>query len=244
MSQHSVHSSTFFKECVSEIEVAYTALDHRLGWRFLNVSRNVLNTPVKVAFIAINPGGDSIPSDHPWKSCEAGLSHLVERWDGALPGQSELQLQVQGLFRMLADNLGFHGSFQELMAQSLVSQFIPFRSPTFAALPRQKESIEFGRRLWGRILPVASPKLIVCLGRDVQQELRALMPSTMECAWKQRQSFETGWGDYTADMDEFEGPRGIVRLLYLPHLSRFQLFTSQKCCRQMPIILAAACKNL
>ena len=243
-SQAVAHSSTHFDECVQEIEIAYTGLGHRLGWRFLNVSRNVLSTPVKVAFITINPGGDSIPPDHPWPSCEAGVSYLVERWGDTSPGQSKLQIEVQGLFRMLSQYLLFPGLFQELMAQSLISHFIPFRSPTFAELPRQQESIEFGRQLWRRILPIVSPRLIVCLGREVQKELRSLIPGVMGGIAARNQSFETGWGQYTADIHDFHGPFGTIRLLYLPHLSRFQLFTSQKCSQQMSIILGAACKDL
>ena len=237
-------SHYLFDECVRQIEATYLDLGHGLGWRFLNVSKNVLNAPVKIAFITINPGGEVIPPDHPDASCENGLSHLVESWDGMPPGQSTLQLQVQGLFRALAKGLKFHGPFEDLMAGSLISQFIPFRSPTVSALPRKEESIEFGRSLWGHILPVVSPTLIVCLGREVQRELRTLIQNSMDASEKSSRSYETGWGQYKADLDEYDSPLGPVRLLYLPHLSRYQLFGNPKCSQNIQNLIEAVCEGL
>ena len=52
-----MYPCALFDECVREIEAAYSALGHQLGWRFLNVGRSVLGAPVKVALITINPAG-------------------------------------------------------------------------------------------------------------------------------------------------------------------------------------------
>jgi len=79
MSQHTAQPGALFSECVSEIEAAYRSLGHQLGWRFLSVRGAVLNGPVKVALITLNPAGRFIPPDHPWQSCESGVSYLVER---------------------------------------------------------------------------------------------------------------------------------------------------------------------
>ena len=239
-----IPSSLLFDECVRQIETAYRDLGHGLGWRFLNVSKNVINARVKVAFITINPGGAVVPSDHPDASCENGLSHLVESWDGMPPGQSTLQVQVQGLFRALAQGLKFQRPFEDLMAESLISQFIPFRSPSISALPRKKESTEFGRKLWSRILPVVSPTIVICLGREVQRELRILIQTAMNGSEKSSRSYETGWGEYKADLDEYESPLGPVRLLYLPHLSRYQLFGNPICTQQMQVMIEALCDDL
>ena len=237
-------TNSLFENCVQMIESAYQDLGYSLGWRFLNVSRSVLSAPVRVAFITINPGGDSIPLDHPEASCEDGISHLVESWDRMPPGQSTLQLQVQGLFRALAEGLKFSGSFEELMEKSLISQFIPFRSPTVDSLLHWDQSVQFGRLLWARILPVLRPTLIICLGREVQKELRSLVPNAQACSPIMSRSYETGWGQYKADLDDFTSPFGLVRLLYVPHLSRYQLFNNPKCSNQMRIIIDAVCEGL
>ena len=232
-----------FSECIRDIDAAYKELGHTLGWRFLSVSKTVLQQPVKIAFITLNPGGNYIPPDHPWESCENGVSYLVERW-GALPGQSTLQIQVQKMFSMIRDSINFDGTYQQLMAQSLISHYIPFRSPRFGDLPRKQESVDFGRRLWTRLLPEMSPHLVICLGREVQTELRALIPTALSASLEESRVFPIGWGKYTADIDRYSGPYGQVRLLFLPHLSTFKIFTSDKCRAQMPVIIGEACRDL
>ena len=233
-----------FEQCVREIEDAYAELGHQLGWRFLSVGKDVLDAPVKIALITLNPGGNVNPPDHPTASCESGVSYLVESWDGAQPGQSKLQIQVKGLFRMLAEAIAFQGTYQQLMAKSLIAHFVPFRSPRLADLPRQRESLEFGHRLWRQLLPVSSPKVIICLGRDAQTELRKLIPMATGSRLENSSSYLTGWGSYTAEIDKFKKQSEIIRLLYLPHLSTWTLFTSQKCANHMPAIIRAACANL
>jgi hypothetical protein len=242
--QLSTSNNILFDQCVSEIEDAYDQLGHQLGWRFLSVGKDVLAAPVKIALITLNPGGDVNPPDHPNLSCESGVSYLVESWDGAQPGQSKLQIQVKGLFRMLAEVTAFHGTYQQLMEESLIAHFVPFRSPRLADLPRRRESLEFGHRLWRQLLPVSSPKLIICLGRDVQTELRKIIPIATGSRLETTASYPTGWGTYTAEIDEFKKQSKTIRLLYLPHLSTWTLFTSQKCANHMPAIIRAACAEL
>jgi hypothetical protein len=233
-----------FDECVSDIRSDYERLGHTLGWRFLSVSRRVLDSPVKIALVTINPAGDVIPEDHPWESCESGISYIDECWGDSLPGKSKLQVQVQELFAMLQQVAAPDLSWQQLMARSLISHFVPFRSPRIAALPRLEESLECGRKLWKRLLPVASPQLVICLGREVQSELRALIPKALTVRLENIESYPTGWGNYSADIDRFVGDGNIVRLLYLPHLSTWTLFTSSKCAQHMPRIVREACSDL
>jgi hypothetical protein len=236
--------STLFEDSVREIDAAYKRLGHTLGWRFLSVSKRVLDSPVKVALITLNPAGDSIPPDHPWESCEAGVSYLVERWGGAPPGESKLQIQVREMFKMLGQLIRFDDSHERLMAQSLISHLVPFRSPRFAELPRQEESLDVGRRIWARLLPRVAPRLVICLGRKAQSELRALIPHVLTTQRQNMRTLATGWGDYTVDIEKFAGANGTTRLLYLPHLSTWSLFTSLKCASQIRAIMAEACHDL
>jgi len=239
-----VSKPNLFDSCVEEIEAAYSSLDYKLGWRFLSVSRSVLNSPVRVAFVTLNPGGNRISPDHSTASCENGVSYLVERWTGNLPGQAPLQIQVQRLFEALRVPLSFHGTNEQLMAESLIGHFIPFRSPRFADLPRRDEALEIGRRLWERLLQQTSPRLVICLGREVQRELRQLMPRAMNGKLVTTQSYQTGWGSYQVDIDTFETRAGTARLMYLPHLSTFKIFTSDRCRVPMRVALVAAARGL
>lgn len=187
--------SSLFEIAVQDIEAEYARLGHTLGWRFLNVSRKIIDGPVRVALITINPGGDHIPPNHPTASCENGASYLVERWGDARAGQSVLQQQVQHLFVALAAELRYEGSPSQLLESSLVSQFVPFRSARFETLPRPAESLEFARKLWSGILPISKPRLIVCLGREVQQQLTELIPQCLGASASETAKFPTGWGN-------------------------------------------------
>ena len=236
--------STLFEECVHDIETEYARLGHTLGWRFLSVSQRVLDAPVRLALGTLNPAGDRIPPDHPWASCENGVSYLVERWrDSSIPGEAPLQVQVREMFRLLAQSMAYEGSYDQLMAESLIAHLIPFRSPRFANLHRKEESLALGRRLWTRILPQTAPRLIICLGRQAQRELRRLIPGAMRVCHASTRTFPTGWGNYTVDIDDFAGNDRAPRLLYLPHLSTWTLFTSAKCRTQMQVIMEAACQG-
>ena len=237
-------TSSLFDSCVVEIADAYQRLGHTLGWRFLSVSKSVLDGPVKIAVVTINPAGKSTPADHPWESCEQGSSYLVEQWGDAPIGRSTLQTLVQEMFSLLRVSTGLVGDVRDLIERSLISHFVPFRSPRLAELPHRKESLAFGRKLWSKLLPVSSPSLIVCLGRDVQRELKTLIPGAMFAAHVSCISYPTGWGEYTAEIDTYSTPNGTTRLLFLPHLSTWTLFTSITSVANMPGIIQAATLGL
>lgn len=229
-----------FESCTRDIEAMYQRLGYTLGWRFLSVSRSVLASPVRIAMVTLNPGGDRIRPDHPSASCEDGVSYVVESW-GSTPGRSPLQVQVQGLFARLQSATGYEGTPRQLMEESLIGHFIPFRSPRFADLPLRADALAFGRSLWRRLLPHSRPKLTICLGREVQAELRGVFPSALSARLEGSLSYPTGWGSYTADIDTFRTAQGeIARLLFLPHLSTWKLFTSDKCRRSVDLLIQAA----
>ena len=63
--------------------------------------------------------------DTEW-SQERGNAYYTESWDGQAPGQDKLQVQVQALVKAVGEDKD----------SVLAGCFIPFRSPTFADLPR------------------------------------------------------------------------------------------------------------
>ena len=236
-------ATPLFESCVSDIGQAYQNLGYVLGWRFLNVSRHVFDAPARLALLTLNPAGNSIPPDHPWQSCENGSSYLVEKWDNAPEGKATLQVQVQLMFKAIANELAYPGTPEQLIESSLISQFVPFRSPRFSALAKPDQALQFAHALWSRILPVVQPRLIVCLGREVQRELRSLIPRALNAEHLGASSHPTGWGTYSADIDTYERKGSRLRLLYLPHLSTWTLFKSQKCKSFMPLIIHEAAKD-
>jgi hypothetical protein len=91
-------------------------------------------------------------------------AYLTETWGANVPGGAPLQRQVQMLFSQLANKLGDKRSLNEFVDSEVMSAyFIPFRSPSIAALPRRKESLAFAIRLWSAILELWMPRCILTI---------------------------------------------------------------------------------
>lgn len=222
------HTEVFdFASCVNLIEHEYSRLGHTLGWRFLTGRKAVLESEVDIWFITLNPGGDRESPDHPRASCETGNAYLTETWGTNVPGGAPLQRQVQMLFSQLANKLGDKRSLNEFVDSEVMSAyFIPFRSPTIAALPRRKESLAFAIRLWSAILELWMPRCILTIDTETFGALKTMLAERAYVRVTEAREFPTGWGHIQAESIQLTGLRedGAVTIARLPHLSRFQLF--------------------
>jgi len=215
--------NNLFERCCADIESEYDRLDHKLGWRFLSGPKSNLKKPTKLALITLNPGGNYDPPEHPHESQEQGSAYLVEKWDGAMAGQSNLQRQVGAMFVHLAARMG-QPDYKALMHNTLAGHFIPFRSPSFDELPRRADSIAFGRRLWTEIFNHIAPEIVITIDTHSFQHIGAILRAKQRSATERGIQMPTGWGNYMADIVDFDSPSGNVRLVRLPHLSRFGIF--------------------
>jgi len=235
--------SISFEQLVSDIDRAYNRLGHKLGWRFLNVSRDVLRQDPAIALITSNPAGNTIPNDHPTASCESGSSYLVESWHNKAPGASHLQIQVQRLFVKISEHTSSSISGSELIEKSLIGYFIPFRSPRLKDLKNRPESLVFGENLWMNVFMLVRPKLIICIDKDTFSRLSTIIPKAFNCQQIQRQGMNTGWGTIKAEIVDYDSERNI-KLLRLPHLSTFKLFSRKQCEEPLNKLLENACSSL
>jgi hypothetical protein len=240
-----VISSGLFDDAVADVSDEYAALEHRLGWRFLCVRARNLSPSTPIALMTANPGGSSIPADHPCASCEQGSAYLVERWAGKEPGRHKLQKQAQELFNEIALACGLgRPAGPDLLERSLLAYFIPFRSPRLTELHRPQESRAFANRLWIKLFQHLSPRLIIAIDRDTHRDLRAILQVSQSAILVNTEELATGWGEYRASLDEFTIGESSTMVLRLPHLSTFQLFTSTRCRNQRQEIIARACRHL
>jgi len=233
-----------FEQAISEIESAYVSLGHTLGWRFLCVSKRVLQAKPQIVLITANPGGKDIPPDHPPASCENGCAYIAETWGAAKKGQHKLQKQVQHLFGALADKTRFKMGGTALMESSLIAYYIPFRSPRIDLLPRKKESLNFARSLLAPLFKQLRPKLVINIDPDAYRYFGELIDSSVATPNRQREVMPTGWGAYTADVTRYGEGKQTTTLVRLPHLSTFQLFSRAKYKPFVNAILTSACKHL
>ena len=230
-----------FEDTVKRIERFYKDRGYRLGRRFLTCSRKVLDGTPQVALITLNPGGKRQRPDHPKNSCEEGCAYLVESWkNGKPPGEAPLQIQVRRMFAELAERLEYPGTPEELLKESLSGYFIPFRSPSFEELEHKREALDFGESIWSSILESVRPGLIICIGKDTYKRLKSLVPRVYGLSGANHIQIKTGWHNSGADIIEFdESPR--TRLLGLPHLSTYKLFSRPECAEPVDHIFTRFC---
>jgi len=123
-----------FDQAIDQIKREYERLSHQLGYRFLLSSKDTFNSDV--IFLNLNPGGDRVYPDQPADSCENGPAYLTESWGNNLkPGQSSLQIQVQNMLREISGKMP---GKRDLLYDSMIAYFIPFRSPDYKSLQKKK----------------------------------------------------------------------------------------------------------
>jgi len=215
-----MNTEELFDQCCSEIESAYKHLGHSFGWRFLTCPRSAFITHPKVALITLQPAGrrDYFP-ELPRQSQERGSAYLIESWDGRPCGGDRLQRQVRMFFGELAFRIGAP-SGDKLLAESLSSHFVPFRSPSFADTPNQVATLAFSTLLWDKILEVIHPKLIIVLQKESFEAFSLLLAQSIDRSANVK-AMPIGWGTLVARVRDFSaGPT----LCWFPHWSRFPIF--------------------
>ena len=222
-----------FEDCVGRIEQAYRDLGHSLGWRFLSGPRRTFAESTEFAFVTLNPGGNrEYYPGHSRESSENGSAYWIESWDGKPPGESHLQIQVHRLFEVVVEIASSNETSVQDFVESkvLTGHFIPFRSPSIDTLHRRRESEDFAKDLWTDILASWTPPVILTMGGDVFRGMDRILRKRLGAASQKEHVFETGWGGIVSRFADFHLPRngGRVRLVGIPHLSRYKLFSHPK----------------
>jgi hypothetical protein len=227
-----------FQECVRLIENAYKRLGYQLGWRFLYTPESTLSSKTRMVFMGLNPGGDSFYPPAP--SVERGNAFRVEKWPGNGPSH---QREVQNLFHKIAMTSAYPGGGAALMDEALASNFCPFRSPSWDALPKKKEAIQLSNQLWGEIFGQIMPSVLILNGNSHLQYLIDLFLS-MDCHILESKELLTGWGNIKARQLRMESRRGSILIMQLPNLARFKIMSSAKCEKQSGIIARTVAAEL
>ncbi|MBI4411025.1 MAG: hypothetical protein HY541_00895 [Deltaproteobacteria bacterium] len=216
----------FFSVCCQEIESAYLELGHRKSWRFLYTSARTLSPSSKLWFIGLNPGGDAY--EPPSSSVEMGNAFLVESWNGCKPGSSPLQIQVQKLFHLVAQNSPQPIEVASLMNKSLFANLVPFRSKNWGALERKSESIQFSVSLWKKIFTHIEPKVIITMSNITNRHLRDIAAVSGYCK-DNDQVQPIGWGKTSYSIERLANTDKKLDIVRLPHLSTFKIFSRTRC---------------
>lgn len=174
-----------FAECAEVTAEAYCALGHSLGWRWLTGPSASLSHECEIAFVTLNPGGGAESAHQSGASYEDGSSYVTESWMHQPAGQAPLQRQVQALFREVMTHRGEVGAVGTYIAtRVLTGHFVPFRSPSLAALANKNASLEFARDLWGRVLSQWRPRLIITMDREAYSGLTGIVARLGGCGFQ------------------------------------------------------------
>jgi uracil-DNA glycosylase len=205
--------STGMTEFCDEIQQAHDDLGHTLGWRFLGSKPETLSPDTRLALFALNPGESTYHPPIPYNA--NGNMYRVETW-WPKHQRAGLQRQVQLLYAGIAAQLG--ADRDTFMDESLVSNFCPFRSRSWATLVNPRESIAFSERLWARVLTLVHPDVIVCLGSPAMKHMSPIV-SSLHGNYRE-DGHPVNWEGRTYTVRHYPS----VMMLGLPHLSQYKIF--------------------
>lgn len=195
----------FAEDLERRIEREYKACGYSLGWRLLYSPLHVLDG-ARVAFLAMNPGGNIERPDHAEFAMEAGSAYRDEHWKrSGGPGTSKLQRQVLALFKKLGEKP------EDVLSGNLV----PFRSPDWDNLVERDRAVAFGKNIWKEIFTRANPSLVIGAGTPVREALIEILDVEIT------DEIPVNWGTLMGHRGQFAG--GIY--VGIPHLSRFGIMT-------------------
>lgn len=225
-----MNNDKFFEEKSKEIDAEYKRLGHDMGWTFLMSPKKTLSPETEIAIISLNPGGNE-PGDG--VGCCNESAYLSEQWDNSNePGKNPFQVQVQklfeGIYERLNDNMTYK-SYEDLMNNTLSSQYIPFRSKNIKSLPKRAESENFSCILWKSIFSECiNPRIVIALSVAFFAISKVMEDRDSGYTLYNSEEINTNWGKSKARLKRFKNNDGkICILLGLPHLSRYKLFSAK-----------------
>jgi hypothetical protein len=230
-----------FQELVGNIREEYKSNSNDMEWRFLQTSKKTLENNNGILFITLNPGGKQDQKHQPIESCEEGCAYLTESWRGKPAGKSKLQVQIQLLFKEIANRIGVE-DYRTVMETSLFGHFIPFRSSSFDTLKDKKRTILFSKNLWQKILSNLKFQLLFCIDNDTYNNISEILVN-ISYHKVQEQLYPISWGDYRCSIANFEKDGEEITVVRLLHLSIFSIFGREKSKEAVNKIMDEALRN-
>jgi len=222
------HQQLQFSSICDRIDVAYSALEHQMGWSFLYTPQSTLHALQPLLFLGLNPAGKEGQEYTRVPSCKLGNEYLHGCW-GAGAGKAPLQIQVQLLFRRIALSMGGDIDHVAMMDATLAANYVPFRSSRWATLGNKQQSLDFASTLWSEILDHVQLHVIICIAYLAYDSIKAILGSKGFTLRGADQSRPIGWGRVTYNITELRNDYRTILLVRLPHLSTYKVFSCAKC---------------
>lgn len=224
------------------INQQYIQLGHDQCWSFLYTPAKTLNPDARFLFMGLNPGGSWDGSD-PQISTEEGNAYNPEIEQWGENGGSPLQNQMVKLYELLSKDLKVD-NYKELMNATLAANFCPFRSKDWAELKNKDATLSFCMEMWGDLIRQINVTTILCMSTLVYRQIAEILKKQGGRLVGDPQTEPVGWGKINYYVSNFEINGRNVLVLCLPHLSRYQIFSSDKCTEQVKTIIALLSTSL
>jgi hypothetical protein len=155
-------------------------------------------------FLSLNPGKPPVAAEMCVVSDERGNSYEVER--------DTTQSPITAQFLKLCDFIGVKPS------RVLTGVAAPFRSERWNTLSstQRRAALSIGREFWSEVLPNSPARLIVTCSDEASELAVSITGARLDSVTP------SGWGNITLSRYLAGGDRRIVKL---PHLSQFKLFS-------------------
>ncbi len=162
----------------------------------------------EIVFLSLNPGKEGSSSLNKSLSDERGNSYVIEQYTTASP--------ITEQYLRLAD-------FLRVDPLSILCGVVnPFRSGSWQDLPNKMkvEGNKFGESFWSEIFKKNKVSLIVATGADAGEFVVNVKSADLA------NQILSGWGNIV--IKEYIAKDG-TKIVVLPHLSRFKLFSRKEC---------------
>lgn len=176
-----MQSRPTFDELCSTIDGAapgFKQLDSKItGYRFLYSGRSTFERNNGLMIAGLNPGNEADMSDRFFTN-DGRNAYLTETWRG--PNfQPQMLAFMYGLFSEFGTP---EPDIERAYDETLVSNWIPFRSARFNTLPEKvKHDLgTFASKLWTAALPQAKVRAIVCCGEEAYRGFASVRATSEE----------------------------------------------------------------
>ncbi len=221
----------FFDKKVEEIKEKYKELGFSDGWRFLFCPKKRIIDNNRVLILGLNPGEGVAEGDDISESVEEGNVYL-DNWNEDCGDEGKindkLQRNLKDLFKKVSEKCG--KKWEDIIKDSLTSNFISFRSQNIKSLKQKKECYEFAFKLWTDVIEKNDFKVIICMGNCENYSSYSNVKEILE---KRYGDFETNtipikWWKNTIKYSEIPCENNKILLVGLPHFSYFSFIERPK----------------
>ena len=173
------------------------------GYKILYSPWATLGSPAAI-FLSLNPGKPPLEAEMCIVSDERGNSYEVERETTRSP--------ITAQFLKMCDFIGLTPS------QVLTGVVAPFRSDRWASLSglQRRAALLVGREFWSEVLPRSPAGLIITCSDEAAEMVVSITGARLDAVTP------SGWGNIK--LSRYLAPNG-KRIVKLPHLSQFKLFS-------------------